>query len=188
MNQEYILSSNNKKKIAELESILGFKPLTADDVGLPEVEETETTFAGNALLKARAAVAHTGKPALSDDSGLCVNALNGAPGLYSGRLERQKGIEWVIEDLQKQEATDWSAYFICVIALVYPDGREYTFEGRMPGKIIDTPQYGVQNFGYDPIFVADGKEKSNAVIPIEEKNAISHRGKALAQLKDFLSA
>lgn len=185
---EYVLSSNNKKKIEELKAILGFEIKTADEVGLAEVEETETTFTGNALLKARAAAKHTGLPAIADDSGLCVNALDGAPGLYSGRIERQKGIEWVIEDLKAKGTDDWSAYFIGVIALVYPDGREYTFEARMNGEIIETPEYGEKNFGYDPIFRAEGQTVSNARLDRDVKHELSHRGKALKQLKEFIKA
>ena len=187
MDTKFVLSSNNTKKIEELIQILGFPVLTAKEAGLADVEETETTFKGNALLKARAATQHTGLPAIADDSGLCANGLDGAPGLYSGRLEREKGIEWVINDLKAKKADDWSAYFICVIALVYPDGREYTFEGRMEGRILQTPEYGEKNFGYDPIFIAKGKTVSNAKLRPEEKHVISHRGKALTAMKNFIS-
>ena len=184
--QKLVLSSSNKKKIAEIESILGFKPLSAEDVNLPEVEETETTFEGNALLKARAACVYTNLPAIADDSGLCVEALNGAPGIYSGRMEREKGIEWVIDKLKGEP--NRNAYFICSIALVYPDGKEYVFEGRMNGKILHERQDGPVNFGYDPIFIAQGKTVSNAKLTLAEKNKISHRGKALSALKNHLLA
>ena len=98
----------------------------------------------------------------------------------------RKGINWVAEDLKAKNSGDWSAYFICVIALVYPDGSEYTFEGRMEGEIIETPEYGDENFGYDPIFRATGKSVSNAKLSPEEKNKISHRGLALAKMKTFM--
>lgn len=179
-----VLASRNPGKIRELQALLAHKQIEVVglDPSLPDVEETGTTFEENALIKARAACAATGLPALGEDSGLSVDALGGEPGIRSARwvpgsdtdrmyalLERMEGIP----DDQRQ------GRYVSVIAIVTPDGREELFRGDWEGRITRAPR-GTGGFGYDPIFeVAGGK--TTAEISMAEKNAISHRAKALAK-------
>ena len=204
-----VLATRNPGKIVELRRILD--EFRADDpdgrlpgfdvVGLeefpdaPDVPETEPTFAGNALLKARAIAAHTGLPAISDDSGLCVDALNGMPGVLSARWSGRFGsaapdkdranLHLVLDQLSDVAPDDRGAHFVCVAALVLPARGEHTVEGRMDGRIIEAPR-GEGGFGYDPIFVADGDTRTSAELTAAEKDAISHRGKALRALARLL--
>lgn len=188
-----IIASNNAHKVQEIKQILDGKfekILSLREAGVDhETVEDGSTFAENALKKAREIAAITGCVAMADDSGLCVNALNGAPGIYSARYsgcEDKSLVDKANNDLllkNLEGKSDRSAYFICSVALVYPDGREVVAEGRMPGRIIDDPR-GAKGFGYDPIFLPDGESRTAAELSDEEKNAISHRGRALKNLLD----
>lgn len=183
-----IIASNNKHKISEIKSILSGKfdeiiSLSEANIHHETVEDGET-FLENSLKKAREICAISGAVALADDSGLCVNALGGAPGVYSARYSGEEATADSNNRLLLKNLagiTDRSAYFICTVALVYPDGREVTAEGRVHGEIIDSYR-GNHGFGYDPIFLVNGDTKTLAEMSDSEKNAISHRGKALKNL------
>ncbi len=186
-----IIASNNAHKIYEIKKILSGKfdeILSLTEAGVDhETVEDGSTFAENALKKAREIAEITGCVALADDSGLCVNALGGAPGIFSARYAGG-GVEHSTDDennaflLKNLEGVpDRSAYYACAIALVYPDGREVIAEGYMHGSIIDTPR-GSRGFGYDPFFVPVGESRTVAEMSDDEKNAISHRANALKNL------
>jgi XTP/dITP diphosphohydrolase len=184
---QVVLASRNAKKLAELRRILeplvpGVRVLGLDDVEpFDEPAETEPTFEGNALIKARACLAATGLPSLADDSGLCVDALNGMPGVLSARwsgagdAENNRLLLTQISDVPDERR---GAVFRCAVALCTPDGVEVVEHGEMPGRILHGEQ-GDGGFGYDPLFAADGYDVSTAELPAEEKDAISHRGRAL---------
>lgn len=182
-----IIATHNKGKLREFGALLGFYVkdiVSAGDLGLPEPDETGATFLDNAILKARAAAKASGSPALADDSGLCVTALNGAPGIYSARWggpdkDFSIAMQRVHQDLG--ENPDHSAYFICVLALAWPDGHAETAEGRVDGTIIWPPR-GDGGHGYDPVFVPVNHHHTFAEMPAEEKDALSHRGKAVREL------
>lgn len=191
----FVLASNNKKKLEELERIL--KPLdiyvkTAEQLGLEldEVEETGETFAENAELKAKAACKKTGYPAIADDSGLCVDALNGQPGVYSARYagegatDEQK-INKLLTELYKSGSSNRDAHFECVICCCFPNGETLFAEGRCDGTIGYAPR-GTNGFGYDPIFFVEGN-KTFAELSANQKDVISHRGRALRKLTEVLS-
>jgi XTP/dITP diphosphohydrolase len=189
-----VLATRNQGKIAELRRILG----GIDVVGLeefpdaPDVPETELTFQGNALLKARAIAAHTGLPAVADDSGLCVDALNGMPGVFSARWSGRHGddeanLDLLLGQLSEVAPEHRGARFICVAAIAWPSGEEDAVEGRMEGSVIDARR-GTNGFGYDPIFVPEGESRTTAEMPPAEKDAISHRGKAFKALADRVRA
>jgi XTP/dITP diphosphohydrolase len=193
--RQVVLASNNAKKLAELRRILvplvpGIEVLGLADVqGYDEPAETEPTFEGNALIKARACLAVTGLPSLADDSGLCVDALNGMPGVLSARwsgVAKDDGGDAANNALllsQLAEVPDErrTAQFRCAMALCTPDGREVVETGEMAGRILREP-HGAGGFGYDPLFAADGHDVSTAVLAAEEKDRISHRGKALTAI------
>jgi len=190
------LATNNPKKLAELRRIVEEQGLEVDIITMTEVapyatpDETEWTFAGNALIKARAGVQHTGLVALADDSGLCVDALGGMPGVRSSRWAGPENddianLELVLRQIDDVPPERRAAQFRAVVALVTPDGREFTFEGVMPGCLTFAPR-GADGFGYDPIFVADAQDlkpgeprRTSAELAPAEKDAISHRGQAL---------
>jgi len=190
-----VLATRNKGKIEELHRILAGIEVVglADFPDAPEVAETEATFAGNALLKARAICAHTGLPAVADDSGLCVDALNGMPGVLSARWSGRFGdasgdkdranLELLLDQLS--DTAERAAHFACAAVLVRPDHSEEIAEGRMHGHVIDGPR-GTGGFGYDPIFVPDGETRTAAELTPAEKDAISHRGKAFRALARFI--
>ena len=185
MFQKLVLASHNQGKIDELSQILapyGVKILSARDLKLPDVDETGETFAENAALKAEAISEYTGMPCLADDSGLCVDALDGRPGVYSARYaaDNNARINKLIGELKESGKADWSAHFSCVLALKIPHQKTKFFEGRVDGKIIENRR-GSEGFGYDPVFVPDGYERTFAEMSKEEKAKISHRGKALLQ-------
>ncbi len=183
-----VLATRNPGKIVEFRRILEeLHPAAIDLIGLeqfPElqdVEETGTTFFENALLKARAVCLETGLPSIADDSGLCVDALDGAPGVLSARWSGVHGndvanIEKVLEQLADVE--ERGAHFTCVTAFVMPDGRESTAEGILAGEILRKP-IGTHGFGYDPIFRPVGSELSLAELDAQKKDLISHRGQSL---------
>jgi XTP/dITP diphosphohydrolase len=185
-----LLATRNKGKIEEFHRILEtIAPGEIDLVGLDQfpdtsdVEETGKTFQENALLKARQMCEATGLPAIADDSGLCVDALGGDPGIFSARWAGRHGddeanLNKVLEQLRDVKGSERSAYFICVAALVLPDGTSHCEEGRFYGTLLDHP-VGDNGFGYDPIFQPEGLLISSAQMSAAEKDSMSHRGKAL---------
>jgi XTP/dITP diphosphohydrolase len=190
MSNKLVIATRNAGKIIEFRRILDAISSGAIDLigidqfpDLVDVEETGTTFEENALLKARYTAKMTGLPSLSDDSGLCVDALGGAPGIFSARWAGKHGddkvnLEKVLDELKDVPDSQRGAHFICVAALVMPDGREQLAQGRFEGKILRAP-VGNQGFGYDPIFAPLGMSISSAEMSAQEKDAISHRGKSL---------
>jgi XTP/dITP diphosphohydrolase len=203
MSRRVLLATRNRKKLVEVQRILddalGDHAVTlvglADVPTYDEVPETGLTFADNALLKAAEGAAHTGLPAVADDSGLAVDALNGMPGVFSARWAGRHGddranLELLLAQIADVDDAHRGGAFVCVAALVLPasDGRaQFTVEGRMPGRVIRAPR-GDGGFGYDPIFVADGQTRTNAELPAAEKDAISHRGLAFRALAKRLTA
>ena len=192
-----ILATRNPGKLAELRRILAAAGVSADvtdldDVpGMPEVAETGRTFTANALLKARAVAAFTGLPAVADDSGLCVDALNGMPGVLSARWSGPHGddeanLRLLLGQLADVPAGERGAQFVCVAALVLPAGGEHLAEGTVRGRLTRAPR-GSNGFGYDPIFVPDGFEVTTAQLSAAEKDQISHRGKALRALAPVIA-
>lgn len=189
---EVIFASHNAGKIKEIKELLeplGIKVKSAVDVDLPDVAETGTTFAENSLLKSQTIAKLTGVPCIADDSGLCVDALNGAPGVYSARYAPNrdfvKGMEKLLEEMAQSRNKSRKAHFSCVISLAFPDGEYKLFEGRVNGEIATLPS-GDGGFGYDPLFVPEGYDCSFAQMPKSEKNKISHRGRAVANLLEYL--
>ena len=181
-----VVASGNKNKLREIAEIFTqFQVVSQKEMGFDvDVEETGETFMGNALLKARAASQALQCATLADDSGLCVDALGGAPGVYSARYCGYHGSDQENRDLllkNMQGVTDRAAHFTCAMALVYPDGREILAEGHTYGKIL-TQEIGTGGFGYDPLFESDDLHKSFGVATAEEKNKVSHRSRALALL------
>ncbi|CAM3286213.1 RdgB/HAM1 family non-canonical purine NTP pyrophosphatase [Empedobacter stercoris] len=187
---ELIFATHNNNKVKEvtkmLPSYLSMKSLTAIDF-FEEIEETGKTFEENALLKAKTIFNKTGKNVFADDSGLVIEALDGAPGVYSARYagtgKDEDNIAKALKELDGK--TNRKAYFISIFCLIL-NGKEYFFEGRVNGTIA-TEIMGNNGFGYDPIFIPDGFSKSFAQMTPEEKNAISHRGKAIGKLNNFLT-
>ncbi len=183
-----VVATGNMHKLREIAEIFtDFEVVSQKRMGFAEdVEETGETFAENALIKARAAAKALGCIALADDSGLCVEALGGAPGIYSARYAGEHGSDKKNRDLllkNMENVTDRTAYFISAIALVYPDGKELVAEGRTYGKVLYEEQ-GDGGFGYDCIFESDDLKKSFGLATAEEKNAVSHRFRGLqAMLK-----
>jgi XTP/dITP diphosphohydrolase len=188
-----VLASHNKGKLREIADLVapfGLNVKSAGELGLPEPEETELTFEGNALLKARAAADASGLPALSDDSGLCVMALGGAPGIYSARWAGETkdfagAMARVERELNEKNAKDFSAKFVCALALAMPKGEHQIFLGEVHGTLTFPPR-GERGFGYDPIFVMDGMDQTFGEIDPDRKHAISHRAKAFEKLKQAL--
>lgn len=188
-----VVATHNVGKVAELRRILAapdLELLAADDVGLPDIEETGTTFTANALLKARAAAEFCGLPCVADDSGLVVDALGGDPGVRSARYAGSHGddeanLQLVLERMRG--VADRSARFVCVAALVSPDGGEWTTEGVLEGSLTDAPR-GTGGFGYDPIFLPLGQDRTTAELSGQAKDAISHRGHAFRALRPVVAA
>ena len=183
-----VLASKNAKKLVEMQNILshlGVEVCLQSDVGVDvDVEETGTTFEENSLLKAKAVMEASGLPAIADDSGLCVDALNGAPGVYSARYGGE-GLDDVGRYrllLENMRGMPRAAKFVSVITCCFPNGDVLTSRGECPGTIAFAPQ-GEGGFGYDPIFFVPHLKKTFAQLTAEEKNAISHRGKALEAFK-----
>jgi XTP/dITP diphosphohydrolase len=188
-----VLASHNKGKLREIAELVvpfGLNVKSAGELGLPEPEETESTFEGNALLKARAAADASGLPALADDSGLCVAALDGAPGIYSARWAGEAkdfaaAMARVERELKEKKAPDRSAKFVCALALAMPKGAHEIFLGEVQGRL-EFPPRGTRGFGYDPIFVMDGMTETFGEIDPELKHSISHRAQAFAKLQQAL--
>ncbi len=193
---EFVIASSNKHKIEEIQSILAkhnIKLLSLEDVGLAgiEIEETGATFEENAMIKAKAIMERTGKIAIADDSGLAVDALDGAPGVYSARYSGEdaddhKNNKLLKVNLMSVPFEDRTARFVSVIALAFPDGREGLYKGICEG-MIGFNEIGDNGFGYDPLFIPIGSEKTFAELTAEEKNRISHRARALKVLSKKLS-
>ena len=185
-----VLATSNPNKLTELARILEDQGLeielatVAEFQGAPVVAETENTFEGNALLKARALCSFTGLPALADDSGLCVNALNGMPGIFSARWAGatqdadEANLQLVLRQMVDVPDVRRGAQFVCAAALVLPDGQEFTVRGTVEGRLMREP-IGDEGFGYDPIFMPDGFAITTAQMSALEKDSISHRGNAL---------
>lgn len=183
-----VVASHNAGKVREIGDLLhplGVDTVSAAELDLPEPDETADSFVGNACLKAEAAAVRSGLWALSDDSGLVVPALGGAPGIYSARWagpdkDFRLAMERVEAELAACSATDVSAHFVCVLALAGPDGAMESFEGRVDGALTFPPR-GSRGFGYDPIFVPDGETETFGEMEPARKHAMSHRAKAFAK-------
>ena len=181
--QPLVIASHNAGKVREIGALLsphGVEVIAAGDLGLPEPAETGTTFAANARIKAIAAAHAANLPALADDSGLCVVALDGAPGVYSARWAGpDKDFTRAMARLEQELAghDDASAWFTCALALAWPDGTCETFEGRVEGTLTFPPR-GNNGFGYDPVFIPDGHDITFAEMAVDKKHAISHRAVA----------
>ncbi len=190
---DFILATNNMKKLEEMRRILsplGVNVLTAKDLGitLPEVEETGSTFEENAFLKAENACNITGLPGIADDSGLCVDYLGGAPGIFSARFSGEHGNDeknndLLLEKLSGVPAEKRTAHYVCAVCCVFPNGKKITVRGECHGTI-GFERDGNAGFGYDPLFIVNGK--SFGRYTAQEKDKISHRGKALRLLRDEL--
>ncbi len=187
-----VIATHNKGKLEEFAALLapyGAEAVSAGSLGLPEPAETETTFAGNARIKALSAMKASGLIAISDDSGLCVEALDGEPGVYTADWagpdrDWMRAMRLVEEKLHARGAAtpeQRRAYFSCTLCVVWPDGEERIYEGRAEGTLAWPPR-GVMGHGYDPMFVPDGGTRTFAELAPEEKNRISHRAKALEKL------
>jgi XTP/dITP diphosphohydrolase len=187
-----VIASHNQGKVREIRALLapfGIEPVSASDLGLAEPEETEDSFAGNALIKARASALGSGLVALADDSGLCVAALGGAPGVYTADwAETPSGRDWYLAMAKVEEKlsalgpdVDRSAAFVCTLALAWPDGESAVFEGRVEGALTWPPR-GEMGFGYDPVFVPTGYTQTFAELDPETKHKISHRADAFDKL------
>ncbi len=192
-----VVASHNQGKVREISALLaplGFTVVSAGDLDLPEPEETEATFEGNARLKAEAAMTASGLAALSDDSGLCVDALDGAPGIYSARWagpgkDFAVAMRKVEDELQAAGATSpaaRTAHFVCALCLALPGQPSRVFTGKVYGDLVWPPR-GECGFGYDPVFRPDGHDITFGEMDPDAKHAMSHRANAFAQLLDALS-
>mgnify|MGYP001015512121 CR=1 FL=1 len=190
-----IAATQNKHKIREMEAIttdFGMEILTQEEAGLPavEIEETGATFEENSALKARTICSMSGLPAIADDSGLSVDILNGAPGIYSARYAGPAADDAannakLLAAMADVPAPKRTGRYVSVITLAYPDGRLLTARGECAGTLLTAPR-GSGGFGYDPLFVPDGTEMTFAEMSAEQKNRISHRARALARLREIL--
>jgi len=187
-----VIASHNEGKVREIRALLapyGIQPVSAASLGIPEPEETGTSFAANAELKARFSADLSGLVALADDSGLCVDALGGDPGVYTANwAETPNGRDWQLAMRKVEEALQAQgpeagrdAHFMCVLSLCWPDGHVESFEGRVDGTLAWPPR-GTVGFGYDPVFVPLGDTRTFAELDPDEKHRISHRAAAFAKL------
>lgn len=190
--QKLVVASHNQGKINEITQMLkpfAIEVVSAKDLNLPDVEETGTTFKENAELKAVQLSEICQLPCLADDSGLCVDALGGRPGVYSARYapnrDFDKAMEMLINELKQSENPDWSAHFACVLALKIPGEACRFFEGRVDGKIV-AERSGTDGFGFDPVFQPQGYDKTFANFAADEKAQISHRGRAFQKFTEAL--
>ncbi len=196
-SETLVIATHNAGKLKEIGALLapyGLNCISAGPLGLPEPAETGKTFVDNALIKARAAAQGSGLPALADDSGLCVDALEGRPGVYTADwaerqwFEGKAGRDWYlamgkVEGLLAEQgpAVDRSCHFACVLAIAWPDGEQAVYEGRANGTLIWPPR-GTMGFGYDPVFVPVSDTRTFAELDPDEKHKISHRADAFAKL------
>lgn len=183
-----VVASHNDGKIAEIKTLLtplNIEVQSAKELRLADVEETGKTFDENAKLKAEAISLMCGLPCLADDSGLCIDALNGRPGVYSARYapnrDFKEGIKMLLNEMKESGSNNRNAHFTCVLALALPNEKVKIFEGRVDGTIAEKPK-GDNGFGYDPIFIPEGYTESFAELNGEIKNSMSHRGRALEKL------
>lgn len=187
-----VVATHNKGKLEEIRALVAGHPIeivSAADLGLPEPAETETTFVGNARIKAHAAAQATGLPALADDSGIEIDALDGAPGVYTADwAETPNGRDFVLAMTRAHDALvtraapePWTARFRATLVLAWPDGHDEVFEGRIEGQCV-WPMRGAQGHGYDPMFQPDGSAITLGQMTAEEKNRISHRARAISAL------
>jgi XTP/dITP diphosphohydrolase len=199
VTSKMLLATRNPKKLVELQRILdgALGSRAVELIGLSDVDEyaevpeTGLTFGENALIKAREGATHTGLPTIADDSGLAVDALGGMPGVFSARWSGTHGDDKANLDLVLAQIGDVpdehrGAAFVCAAALVLPGGKEHLVEGRQPGRLLRAPR-GSGGFGYDPIFVGEGQDRTNAELTPQEKDTISHRGKALRALAKVIA-
>lgn len=195
--RKLLVATHNAGKLEEMRQMfapLGVEVVGAADFGLPEPEETETSFAGNARIKARSAMELSGLPVLADDSGITVDGLDGAPGVYTADwAETPDGRDFMQamrrtwEELEARDVPEpRTAQFRATLLMMWPDGHEELFEGIAPGRLVWPPR-GVAGHGYDPIFVPDGHDRTYAEMSAEEKNAISHRADAFRKLSAILA-
>jgi XTP/dITP diphosphohydrolase len=186
---QLVVASHNAGKVREIKALLGphgIEPISAGSLGLPEPEETGTTFAANAELKSHASAKASGAAALADDSGLCVDALGGDPGIYSARWagpdkDFRLAMNRIHDELRHKGLTTSAAKFVCALCVALPSGEFQTFEGEAHGRLTFPPR-GDHGFGYDPIFIADGMEQTFAEIDPARKHAMSHRAVAFEKL------
>ncbi len=185
--KKIVIASHNEGKVLEIREMLkpyGVEVFSATDLNLPDVEETGVTFEENAVLKAETLCQVSGLPCLADDSGLCVNALGGQPGVYSARYapnrDFDKGMDMLLKEIEATQNDDRSAYFACVLAVAQPDKKTEIFEGRVDG-IITKEKSGTGGFGYDPVFMPLGFDKTFGHFTKAEKAQISHRGRAFSK-------
>lgn len=186
--RKLIVASHNAGKVREIADLIrpyAIEAVSAGALNLPEPEETETTFVGNALIKAHAAAKAANLPALSDDSGLCVDALKGDPGVYSARWAGPSkdfavAMREVHERMMETGSHDRTARFVCALAIAWPDGHAETFEGEVQGRLV-WPARGTRGFGYDPMFVPEGKSETFGEMDQTAKHAMSHRARAFAK-------
>lgn len=197
MDNIMIAATQNKGKLKELRQITekyGQKLISMAEAGLGDldIEETGTTFAENSYIKAHTVAQLTGKPCIADDSGLCVDALDGAPGIHSARYsgvhgDDQANRDKLLADLKDVPPEKRTAHFTCCITLCWPDGRTLVAEGICPG-VIGTKEQGEGGFGYDKLFIPEGHSESFAALGVDVKNKIGHRARALARLEELLGA
>ncbi|MET7666692.1 RdgB/HAM1 family non-canonical purine NTP pyrophosphatase [Micromonospora luteifusca] len=194
-----LLATRNRKKLVELQRILDgalgahrIALIGLDDIEqYAELPETGLTFGENALIKAREGCRQSGLPTIADDSGIAVDALNGMPGVFSARWSGQHGddranLQLVLDQIADVPDEQRAASFVCTVALVLPGGKEHLVDGRQSGRVLRGPR-GDGGFGYDPIFLGDGQDRTNAELTPAEKDAISHRGKALRELAKLVA-
>jgi XTP/dITP diphosphohydrolase len=195
MTAQLVLATRNVHKLDELGAILGAAGVDVELLvlpdGAPDVLEDGLTFADNALKKARLAAAHTGLPAVADDSGLCVDVLNGMPGIFSARWagtgrDDAANLALVLDQVADVPDEHLGARFVCAAAVALPSGEERVVEGRVLGRLVRSPR-GTGGFGYDPIFQPDGYDVTTAEMTAKAKHAISHRGEAFRALAPVLS-
>lgn len=195
--EKLLIATHNNGKLKEFRALLHDyidDVVSAGELNLPEPEETGTTFHDNAILKARVAAEATGLPAMADDSGLCVNALGGEPGIYSARWAQEsesgpRNFDVAMNRIHEKmgDSKDRSAYFICALVLYWPDGEYIAVEGRCDGVLV-WPARGEHGHGYDPVFQPDGETRTFSQMDAAEKDARSHRGIALEKLKALFDA
>ncbi len=189
---DLVVATHNPGKVVEINDLIrpfGFTAISAGELGLPEPVEDGDTFAANAAIKALAAATASGKPALADDSGLCVSALDDAPGIYSARWAgaakdftlAMETVETALKDTVIRGEVNDAAHFMCALCLAWPDGHTETFEGRVDGRLTFPPR-GDKGFGYDPIFIADGETITFGEMDPAKKHGMSHRARAFAKL------
>ena len=190
--KKLLIATHNKHKLQEFRLVLeplGIEVIGADDIDIPDCEESGTTFHENSLQKAVWASQHSNLPTLADDSGLCIHALNNEPGVFSARFAKENGgysntFKVLFQKLKN--TSDWSAHFTCCLCLVIPEKEPLFFVGNVAGHLTDKPDSSLSEFGYDPIFVPDGFDKPFGALSADTKKNLSHRGRALSELIAYL--